>query len=590
MKKLHFLPVLLALMLCLCSIALADNSVYSLGNKMDDFTVTTYDGQTVTLSEVLKEKEAVLINIWATWCGPCRNEFPFMEEAYKQYSDKVEVIALSCEITDTNDVLSAFAKEMGLTFKVAQDTANLATRFAASAIPTSVMVDRFGTICFMEAGSLPDASSFIRLFDAFLGESYTESKVLYGIPRMKPNVAPSAQEELNAALNIEGGTLVFNNSSALYDWPMVAGEKDGRSVVTSSNTGVGDSLAWVGTSINAKAGDAVAVTFKVSSMAGLDVMQLYVGSELVKSFGGEDGWMTYAHPIESDGWYSVAVGYQNDTRASAGEDTLWVDSIAHLTGDAAAAALAANPAAPVADEMYIRALNESARKIVFTDPTGMISMYYGGEFYLIPDETAVFELGLTAEYDPELALVSFNYDNSLLSLADCLVDGKYVASCGGDSIETTGYCDSTVYLYPSLEDQDLVKTATYFRDEDNVNQFVALMTGDANGNVLGSWAYADAPAAALRETPAEAAAEANYVVKYVDQDGNPVPGVMCQVCDASTCQVFVADANGVCEFTLAPYTWEIHTLMIPEGYEGDTETVTIAPEEGGDMVFTLTRK
>ena len=50
------------------------------------------------------------------------------------------------------------------------------------------------------------------------------------------------------------------------------------------------------------------------------------------------------------------------------------------------------------------------------------------------------------------------------------------------------------------------------------------------------------------------------------------------------------DANGVCEFTLAPYTWEIHTLMVPEGYEGDTETVTTAPVEGGEMTFTLTKK
>ncbi len=41
-----------------------------MGDKIQDFTVTTFDGKTVTLSEVLKEKDMVLINIWATWCGP----------------------------------------------------------------------------------------------------------------------------------------------------------------------------------------------------------------------------------------------------------------------------------------------------------------------------------------------------------------------------------------------------------------------------------------------------------------------------------------------------------------------------------------
>ena len=42
---------------------------YQMGDKIQDFTVTTFDGKTVTLSEVLKEKDMVLINIWATWCG-----------------------------------------------------------------------------------------------------------------------------------------------------------------------------------------------------------------------------------------------------------------------------------------------------------------------------------------------------------------------------------------------------------------------------------------------------------------------------------------------------------------------------------------
>ena len=40
---------------------------------------------------------------------------------------------------------------------------------------------------------------------------------------------------------------------------------------------------------------------------------------------------------------------------------------------------------------------------------------------------------------------------------------------------------------------------------------------------------------------------------------------------------------------MAPYAWEIHTLKVPEGYEGDTETITIAPVEGGELVFTLTK-
>ena len=88
----------------------------------------------------------------------------------------------------------------------------------------------------------------------------------------------------------------------------------------------------------------------------------------------------------------------------------------------------------------------------------------------------------------------------------------------------------------------------------------------------------------------EVSGDVTYTVTYVDQNGDPVPGVMCQVCDESTCQVFTSDANGVCRFTLPAKAYEIHTLMVPAGYEGDTTTITNAPAQGGELTFTLTKK
>lgn len=167
--------LMLALTMCLCSVSFAEEAPlsYAKGDKIQDFTFTTCDGQEMSLYEVLAEKEAVLINIWATWCGPCRNEFPFLQEAYEQYKDKVEVIALSCEETDDAETLAAFAAEYGLTFKIGQDPVGFLSAFGIGSIPTSFVVDRFGTICFMESGSQPDVGSFTRLFDAFLGDEYT---------------------------------------------------------------------------------------------------------------------------------------------------------------------------------------------------------------------------------------------------------------------------------------------------------------------------------------------------------------------------------------------------------------------------------
>ena len=85
-----------------------------LGKPFPDFTVTDTEGNTFTLSEALKDHEAVLINFWATWCRPCNHEFPYLNEAYEKYRDRVAFIALSKENKDTTEKIAAFKKEKPL--------------------------------------------------------------------------------------------------------------------------------------------------------------------------------------------------------------------------------------------------------------------------------------------------------------------------------------------------------------------------------------------------------------------------------------------------------------------------------------------
>lgn len=577
------LSFVLALAMCLCSVAFAEEAaptVYEMGGKIDDFTVTTYDGQTVTLSEVLKEKEMVLINIWATWCGPCRNEFPYMEEAYKQYQDKVEVIALSCEPSDTDDVLAEFVSQMGMTFKVAQDTVGMADKFDVSAIPTSVVIDRFGTICFWESGSLPDVGSFTRLFDAFLGEEYTESVMLDGVPAMKPNVAASAEADLAAALDAAAV-----NPTDEYTWPMVVTEKDGRSVVASTNASYGTTEAAVTVNVAAKAGDAIVVTFKTSTETSCDLLNIAVNGEVVKVFGGEHDWMTYAVPVEADGDYAVTLSYVKDMMAESGEDAVWVDSVAVATGDEAAAALAANPAYPVAEENTLTVTNSGAKEIVISDENGILMGAFGpAKYYIVNDDIATFSATLTADVDPEGAFFYCYYDGATVGLPSCMTENGYALTTGVDAKETTGYTYAYVALYLDPNGSDVVM-AIYLKNEENVNDFVT-------NNQLGTWMYADGTLPSTDALPGEAAEVASvstYTLKCIDQDGNPVAGVMMQVCDAETCQVCTTDENGVYEFTTAPYAWEVHVLKAPEGYTADSTEVVLAPVEGGEMVFTLTK-
>lgn len=586
----------LALALCLSCAALAEEdaaAVYQLGDQIEDFTVTTWDGNTITLSGLLAEKDMVLINIWATWCGPCRNEFPYMQAAYEQYSDEIEIVALSCEETDTDDVLADFVAEMGLTFPVAGDTPGLSSRFDTSGIPTSIVIDRNGVICFIEVGSMPDVDSFTRLFDVYVADDYTDSVLLNEVPAARPDIEPASEDELAAVLNAEGASLTFANPDDEYAWPMVVAEIDGRSAAVSSNSGINSSYSAVSTTVSASAGDAVVVTFKLSCEPAFDLMQLSVNGEVVKSFGGERDWMTYAYAIEADGDYEITVAYVKDGYDGAGDDMLWIDSVALLTGDEAAAALSANPVYPVADETVLTVANADARQIVFDDPDGILLSYFGeSEYYIIPGEEATFTATLSADVEPETMFAYTNYDGVSHVGSECVTDEGYTFVTGVDSLESTGYSNSSIYLYPSSTDYESFIAITYFSSEENVNAFVNEYLLDAEGNVSGVWQYADGTLPSTDAVP-EMAEDVSYLSVYaisvVDQNGDPVPEVMVQVCNDETCMVYTTDEAGVCEFELEPFAYEIHLLKLPDGYEGDTETITVVPEEGCELAFEVTR-
>ena len=425
-------------------------------------------------------------------------------------------------------------------------------------------------------------SSFTRLFDVFVAEDYTESQILSQIPPMRPNVAPAAEADLAAALD----TAAVVNPADGATWPMAIVEKDGRTAIASTNTTYGSTAAAIEVPVTARAGDAIVVTFRTSTEASCDLLNIALNGQIVKRFGGEHDWMTYAIPVNADGEYSVGLYYIKDAMADGGKDMVWVDSVTVVSGDAAAAALAANPVYPVADAVTLTPINPNAREIVITDNSDMVLAYAFGpaKYYIINDDLVTFNATLTSDFDPEGASFYCYYDGSSIALPSAMTDGGYILTTGVDARETTGYTYAYVALYLDPTGMNMELTV-YFRNEENVNAFV-------NAHGLGPWQYADGSLPGTAAAPGKAAqtsTTSDYVVKYVDQYGNPVAGVMCQVCDETTCQVFVSDENGLCAFTMAPYAWEIHTLKVPEGYEGDTQTITIAPVEGGEMVFTLTR-
>ena len=147
-----------------------------LGNVAADMTITAADGKTYKISELLKEKKAVVLNFWYEGCQPCRMEFPYLEEAYRQYSDKLEILAVNTYDGDDASV-KAYQSSMGLSFPMAKADTDWANIYSVNAYPTTVVIDRYGTIGFLHTGMIPDTETFVQLFEYFTSDSYVQSTI-----------------------------------------------------------------------------------------------------------------------------------------------------------------------------------------------------------------------------------------------------------------------------------------------------------------------------------------------------------------------------------------------------------------------------
>ncbi|MBR5960709.1 MAG: redoxin domain-containing protein [Clostridia bacterium] len=181
MKK---LIILIVTVLLLCLGAASADTGFELGQPFMDFTATDTEGNTFSLSEALKDHEAVLVNIWATWCGPCQAEFPDLEKAYQEYKDKVAFIALSYDENDTVEMIEEFRKNYSLTLPMGRDEGSALYNYVAQyGVPTTVVIDRFGNTGFMRLGAFSSADDIGNVLDRFLGDDYKETKTVYGIPK-----------------------------------------------------------------------------------------------------------------------------------------------------------------------------------------------------------------------------------------------------------------------------------------------------------------------------------------------------------------------------------------------------------------------
>ncbi|MBD8068182.1 TlpA disulfide reductase family protein [Bacillus sp. PS06] len=117
-----------------------------IGNKAPDFELQVADGEIIKLSDL--EGKKVLVNFWASWCEPCLEEMPEIQELYDTKSDDIEILAVNMTVTEKNlQTAKDFIKEQGFTFPVLLDVTNkTSSNYEVLNLPVSYFIDSKGII------------------------------------------------------------------------------------------------------------------------------------------------------------------------------------------------------------------------------------------------------------------------------------------------------------------------------------------------------------------------------------------------------------------------------------------------------------
>ena len=135
------------------------------GVAAPDFTGELMDGTSITLSEL--QGKPVIINFWATWCGPCVKEMPAFERLKDDFGDKIGIIAVNCG--DDAETVKDFVEENGYTFPVVLDEEySISMLYPTNSIPYTVVVDAEGKVTHISTGAL-DADTMYERYKEALG-------------------------------------------------------------------------------------------------------------------------------------------------------------------------------------------------------------------------------------------------------------------------------------------------------------------------------------------------------------------------------------------------------------------------------------
>lgn len=126
------------------------------GEAAREFAATTLDGEEVTLASL--RGDVVLLNLWATWCTPCRQETPYLQEIYEEHRDQgFHIVGISMDTGDAAADVAMFVEEYEVSYTILHDaTMKQMDTYQVLGLPATFLIDREGVLRWMRYGPIPE--------------------------------------------------------------------------------------------------------------------------------------------------------------------------------------------------------------------------------------------------------------------------------------------------------------------------------------------------------------------------------------------------------------------------------------------------
>lgn len=140
-----------------------------IGETARPYAAATLEGDTISLASL--RGEVVLLNLWATWCTPCREETPYLQEIYEQHRDSgFRIVGASMDTRNQAEAVRMFVDEYDVTYTILHDPAMRGMDvYQALGLPATFLIDREGTLRWLRFGPIPEGDpEFLAALDAVL--------------------------------------------------------------------------------------------------------------------------------------------------------------------------------------------------------------------------------------------------------------------------------------------------------------------------------------------------------------------------------------------------------------------------------------